>query len=379
MPFEPPASQSVWHVLPRGMRFDRDNATSIDLFVSEVASHSRFSTRIFAEHTGEPLPAAELIRLPRHRFADTFQRARFVAGHAARGRADLILVQQHLPCAAAMASRVQGPVVLQKHNFVRPPRRGGWLAGMSEQRHVGQLRSLAGITFVSEAVLRDFEHNWPDATMPRCIIPNGIDLTAWSPSPVREQTILVVGRATAEKGLRESAQALASVLTAHPGWTTTFVASEGDRNAEYLRSVQSALAPLGPRARLLQNLPASEVRRLNEKAAIAIVPSIWQEPFGRTCLEAHAGGAAVISSGTGGLPEISGEHALYLPAVTPDVIAEAVGHLIREDARRNELARGGEARVHRLFALSRIAGSLDDFCASIMLGAELRMSGKRLP
>lgn len=379
MPFEPPARESVWHVLPRGMRFDRDNATSIDLFVSEVAAHSRFSTRIFAEHSGEPLPAADLIRLPQHRLADTFQRARFVARHAARERAALILVQQHLPCAAAIASRVSGPVVLQKHNFVRPPRRGGWLARRSEQRHLGQLRSLSGITFVSEAVLRDFERNWPDATIPRCVIANGIDRTAWSPSPIRERTILVVGRATPEKGLKESAQALASVLSAHPLWTATFVASEGDRAADYLAAVQSAIAPLGPRARLLQNLPASEVRALNEKAAIAIVPSVWQEPFGRTCLEAHAGGAAVISSGTGGLPEISGEHALYLSAVAPAAIAAAVEHLIGDDVHRNELARGGLARVSRLFDLSRIARDLDDFCAAIMPGLALATSDKTRP
>jgi len=59
----------------------------------------------------------------------------------------------------------------------------------------------------------------------------------------------------------------------------------------------------------------------------SVVASKWAEPFGRVTLEAHAGGAALISSGTGGLSEISGDAALYLEAVTGPVIASALCQL----------------------------------------------------
>ena len=39
------------------------------------------------------------------------------------------------------------------------------------------------------------------------------------------------------------------------------------------------------------------------KSEIAIVPSKWEEPFGRTSLEAASRGCAVIISNRGGLPE----------------------------------------------------------------------------
>jgi len=69
------------------------------------------------------------------------------------------------------------------------------------------------------------------------------------------------------------------------------------------------VAPLrryGDRVRLLHSAPLAEVRSWMKRAAIALVPSTWAEPFGLTALEAHAAGAALVSSGRGGLREASG-------------------------------------------------------------------------
>ena len=40
-----------------------------------------------------------------------------------------------------------------------------------------------------------------------------------------------------------------------------------------------------------------------KKSSIAVVPSKWQEPFGRTSMESAAYGCATITSKNGGLPE----------------------------------------------------------------------------
>ena len=47
----------------------------------------------------------------------------------------------------------------------------------------------------------------------------------------------------------------------------------------------------------------SEVINIYKKTSIAVVCSRWDEPFGRTSLEAAANGCAVIISDKGGLPE----------------------------------------------------------------------------
>ncbi|MCP6769397.1 glycosyltransferase, partial [Klebsiella pneumoniae] len=80
------------------------------------------------------------------------------------------------------------------------------------------------------------------------------------------------------------------------------------------------LTPLqrfGPRVAVLRSAALDQVREQMKSAAIAVTPSTWDEPFGLTAVEAHAAGAALISSGRGGLREASGDHAHYLEAVTP--------------------------------------------------------------
>ena len=43
------------------------------------------------------------------------------------------------------------------------------------------------------------------------------------------------------------------------------------------------------------------------KTSISIVPSRWEEPFGRTALEASSRGCATIISNKGGLPETTNQ------------------------------------------------------------------------
>ncbi len=352
------------------MRYSQASATSIDLFVCEVAAHSRFRVEIVAE-SGEPaLPATAIHHLPAYGIANTMRRARFIAELARGLEPSAIVVQQHLPSASAVRALVRAPVILQKHNFLRPPRSSKWTSELSRWRHTSQLNSLAGVTLVSAAVLAQFERDWPEVTTPRRVIPNGVDLAAWSPRVEREKIVLVVGRATPEKGLVEAARALLEILPRHPDWSATFVVSEPGRFSDYFEKLRAALAPLGDQAKLLVNRPFAEVKALNEVAAIALVPSMWREPFGRTCLEAHAGGAAVISSGSGGLREISGDKALFVASVEVSPIAEAVETLIGDADLRRRLAAEGSARVGNLYDVRRIATDLDDFCASVMEKAE---------
>jgi glycosyltransferase involved in cell wall biosynthesis len=100
---------------------------------------------------------------------------------------------------------------------------------------------------------------------------------------------------------------------------------------------------------------------------VAVVPSNSLAPFGRTALAAHAGGAALISSGTGGLSEISGETALMLPEVSPEAIETALRRLLTDDAQRTRLARAGATRARELFDIRTQAAAMDQFLERIAL------------
>jgi len=222
------------------------------------------------------------------------------------------------------------------------------------------MNALAGLTFVSHAVLAQFELDWPAVTIPRRVVANGFDARAWRPERERTKTVLAIGRVTPGE------RAAGGGARGRRGPAPSSRLDDDLRRlragplSDYFAAIVAALAPLGPQARLLVGRPFEEVKALNERAAIAIAPSVWREPFGRTCLEAHAGGAAVVSSGTGGLREISGEAALFLSAVEPMRIVEAVEALMVDEPLRERLAADGRARVERLFDVRRVSAALDD-------------------
>jgi glycosyltransferase involved in cell wall biosynthesis len=128
---------------------------------------------------------------------------------------------------------------------------------------------------------------------------------------------------------------------------------------DYVADIRRVLAPLGQQAELLTGQPFMVVRDWSEKAAIAVVSSHIRETFGRTALEAHAGGAAVISSGNGGLREVSGEHALYLERIGAPEIARAVERLIRDEGERQRLAAAGHTRALAQFDIRATAAVHD--------------------
>ena len=93
---------------------------------------------------------------------------------------------------------------------------------------------------------------------------------------------------------------MAAVLGAENGWRGRLILAEPNRFPEYLDEVLAAIRPVAQRITVEFSQPFSIVQQRYQDAAIAIIPSKWEEPFGRTALEAHAAGCAVISATSGG-------------------------------------------------------------------------------
>ena len=77
------------------------------------------------------------------------------------------------------------------------------------------------------------------------------------------------------------------------------------------------------------------------RAAIVVVPSRWQEPFGLVALEALASGAALICADRGGLREVAGDAAVYVDPDDPAALAAAIRALAADAARRAALGQAG--------------------------------------
>lgn len=75
------------------------------------------------------------------------------------------------------------------------------------------------------------------------------------------------------------------------------------------------------RAQALGNIewqaPTDDMRTVYARARVLLMPSVWEESFGRTAVEAQLNGMPVLASNRGALPEIVGEGGLVLDPHAP--------------------------------------------------------------
>ena len=75
------------------------------------------------------------------------------------------------------------------------------------------------------------------------------------------------------------------------------------------------------RARALPNIewhpPTRDMRTLYARARTLLMPSLWEESYGRTVVEAQINGIPVVASNRGALPEVVGTGGLLVDAHAP--------------------------------------------------------------
>lgn len=339
-------------VLPAGYRFSEARPNSIETVVRTLAGaapadapYMIFADEGASDHGDLPVTTVPPIK-------DRGARAGPVAAAVRAWGADLIEAHQHAPTASRLARAFPStPVVLYRHNMTPPP--GDWF---SRLRYHHRLAPITAHLFVSETALADFQTDYPAFGGRAYAIPNPIDARPWQADPHdRARLIAFAGRATREKGLGLVCEALPRLLERHPDWRADLLLADWGMHKAWAEQPLQALKPLGDRVRITTDAPLAEVRSTLQRAAIVLVPSIWKEPFGLAALEAHAAGAAVVSSGAGGLREASGEHALYMDDLTTEALIRAVDRMIADPAERLRLAHAGQAHVARAHSPARRA------------------------
>ncbi len=109
----------------------------------------------------------------------------------------------------------------------------------------------------------------------------------------KSKWITFVGKLNKAKGYDIFAQAITKILNKHQDWKAIII---GDEKREKITLKHS-------NAKILGFKKHNEVLKIFKKTSITVACSRWEEPFGRTSLEASANGCAVIITNKGGLPE----------------------------------------------------------------------------
>jgi glycosyltransferase involved in cell wall biosynthesis len=130
-------------------------------------------------------------------------------------------------------------------------------------------------------------------------------------------------------------------------------------NDEYLRGLRALARSAGVEDRVSSLGEREDVPELMRALDVLLAPS-WEEPFGRTVVEAMALEVPVLATNLGGPGEIitDGREGLLLAPRQPPVWADALRALAADPERRARMGRAGRERVEHGFTLAEHAQAM---------------------
>ncbi|GAB6859020.1 glycosyltransferase family 4 protein [Microbacterium xylanilyticum] len=358
----------ILHVLTPGDHFSPRTGSAIPTVVdglARAASHvqppqrqavvlerstypDRYPSADVVEYDGAPYPSlaargrdAALARLGLPRPAAT--RAFRPVAEALAGHPPAIVVAHNAPALPWLMRRQPHSVILYAHNDI---------LRSSTRLEIDRLRAVRAIVCVSRDLAERTASRLPSALASRVhVVQNGVDPTAFAPADGaarRERLrVMFVGRMVEEKGpdvlLRAAAASkrddLEYVLVGSAGFDPDAPLSPYERRLRALAERVSAPVTFRP------FVAREELGPLMRSADVFAAPSRWAEPSGLTLGEAMATGLAVITSATGGIPDVVGDTALLTEAGSVDEVAAALDRLAGDPTLRRALGDSARRRA----------------------------------
>ena len=154
---------------------------------------------------------------------------------------------------------------------------------------------------------------------------------------IKKKNIIFVGRLNHSKGYDLFKEAIIKILDEFPKWWAYSVGDEERRSIYISHSRHKELGFINHKDTL----------KLLNKSEIAVVPSRWDEPFGRTALESSSRGCATIISNRGGLTETT-DYALILKRLDTKNIYQGIKMLIKHPQKKQKIQKLGRKNIKHL-------------------------------
>jgi glycosyltransferase involved in cell wall biosynthesis len=197
------------------------------------------------------------------------------------------------------------------------------------------------------------------------VIPYGLSPVFRDPVPaddatlarlgIRRRFVLHAAGATARKNLPELARAWGDVAERYRD-AQLVLCGPPDRRRD------AAFAGL-ERVVLAGHLSPNEVASLMARAAVVVVPSVY-EGFGLPALEGMACGAPVVAARAGALPEVCGDAAILVEPTAP-ALADGLSAVLGERALAEELSAAGPPHASRFSWSAAADAHLSVYLAAI--------------
>ena len=185
------------------------------------------------------------------------------------------------------------------------------------------------------------------------------------PKVKKEKLITYVGKLNHSKGYDIYSDAVVKILDEFSEWKALSIGDE-ERRSIYLNHKNH---------KELGFLSHKKTMAIFNKSEIAVVPSRWEEPFGRTALEASSRGCATIISNRGGLTETT-DHAVVLNKLNHVDLYKNLKELIKNKKFRKNLQYLGKKNIKH--TISKNTKIIDQMREDIFPNYNLNILKKRL-
>jgi glycosyltransferase involved in cell wall biosynthesis len=168
----------------------------------------------------------------------------------------------------------------------------------------------------------------------------------------KHKYITFAGKLNSSKGYDIFKNAIIKILNEFKEWKA-FSAGDEDRRSIYINHINHFE---------LGFLKHKKILDLLNKSEIAVVPSRWEEPFGRTALEASSRGCATIISNKGGLGETT-DNAIVLKKLDSITLYNEIKKLIKNLPKRKNIQKLSRKNIKHLISdNTKLLDQIRDSC-----------------
>ena len=244
--------------------------------------------------------------------------------------------------------KIKSKFILIFHN--NPLTLGGSIT-MDERKNL--LHHCDRLIFVSNWVKEKFFEGFEKKNNSKCdvIYPSIQPLKFF---PKKKKIISFVGKLNRSKGFNIYGNAIIKILNKYKTWKSIVV---GDEPREKYNFKHKNLEYKGW-------ISHNKTLDLYNETSISVVPSVWEEPFGRTAVESASRGCATIVSKRGGLIETI-PNRIFLTKLNDKELFDKIEELIKNKTLRNKIQK--ESYKNVLHNLNDNTKKIDHYRSELLL------------
>ena len=322
-------------ILPYKENYSKNGAGAVALWISEFLRDSinKKTTYIFGSTENKNYLSKNYININLSEFDSRFTSTTknysyLILKKVKELNFDIIEIHNRPNMVVDFSDKINCKIILYFHNDPTTMKSAKTVA---ERLYL--LNKVDKIIFISKWVKKKFFKDLPDVSQ------NKTDVIYHSINPIKKKLkknkqIIFVGKLNESKGYDLFCKAMFKVLNKFSDWKAISIGDE--------RRFQDF--PTHKKHINLGQLSHIKVMKYLEQSEIAVIPSRWEEPFGRTALEASSRGCATIISATGGLKETT-DYAIKLKKLNSVNIENEVIKLIKNTALRKKIQNKSQQHV----------------------------------